>query len=179
MRKICICIILLSILSSTQCFSPTKQPGMMTSVPSGINKSMGMTKSQRDKVAETSENPNGLARYASSTQRRKYVKQDFPPEVYNMDKVPDDSKTPFVFPELKVTEYLKSSRLVLGRSYARKESFVSVDKEFKPTVQDLSSPPSTFIDRFLISSWYRLAVFGLTWQIYPYINDFLIDKGDL
>ena len=99
--------------------------------------------------------------------------------ILNRDKLPDDSKTPFFFPDLKAMDYLRSSRLVLGRSYARKEPFVSVDKEFKPTVQDLFSPPSTFIDKFLISSWYRLAVFGLTWQIYPYINDFLIDKGDL
>jgi len=187
MKKVSI-FIMISIPSFTQCFLHTKQKLMIRPLRGHPRKiQMNILRFKDDPVAgtvaETSErinNTNGLAENNTAlTSRRKHRKQDFPPQVYNMDKLPDDSKTPFFFPELKAMDYLRSSRLVLGRSYARKESFVSVDKEFKPTVQDLSSPPSTFIDRFLISSWYRLAVFGLTWQIYPYIKDFLIDKGDL
>ena len=104
--------------------------------------------------------------------------------------IPEDTRTPFFFPELKVMEYFKSSRLLKERSYARREPFLmdyynndddndkDKDKDtammqFQPTIQDLASPPTSNYDKFWVSSWFRIFVFSSSWTAFPFVTQFL------
>jgi hypothetical protein len=74
-------------------------------------------------------------------------------------------------------DYLKSSRLLNERSYARKEQFTKNGLKLKPTVQDLSSPPTPNIDKLWVSSWFRLFTFSFGWMVFPYITQFLYSNA--
>lgn len=102
----------------------------------------------------------------------------FPPEAFDLDVIADDAKSPMLYPELKVMDYLKSSRLLVERSYARRDPFTEDRLESQPTIQDLSSPKSNNLDGLWVSSWFRLFVFLTCWMLFPSLTQFLYANVD-
>ncbi len=100
--------------------------------------------------------------------------------------LPGDARAPLIFPELRALDFFRSSRLLKERSYARKDRFIEVDEiygdnktsvfEFQPNIQDISSPKFSSADKFWISSWGRISIFGLSWVLFPYAIKFLFSN---
>ena len=93
----------------------------------------------------------------------------------------DDAKTSFFFPELKVMDYQRATRLVKERSYARKDPFLSNNLNAKPTIQDISSPQTNNLEKLWVSSWFRLLVGLASWAVFPsltmYVHDLANNSG--
>ena len=87
----------------------------------------------------------------------------------------DDIKTPLFFPELKVMDFQRATRLLKERSYARKDPFLSDNLNTKPTIQDLASPPSNNLDKLWVSSWFRLVVGLTSWTVFPFMTMYVYD----
>ena len=87
----------------------------------------------------------------------------------------EESRTPIFFPEMKLLDYARSSRLLKGRSYARVGPFTTEKFDELLTIQDLASPVSKtkFFDRFWVSSWYRLIIFCASWFSFPYATEII------
>ena len=65
------------------------------------------------------------------------------------------------------------------RSYARKKRFSTIDEigstkslVFQPTIQDVSSPPFSLVDKGWSSSWFRLSIFGMSWFLFPLVTQY-------
>jgi len=100
----------------------------------------------------------------------------FPPSVYNIDHLPKENKASIFDPELMVSDYNRSTRLVQGRSYARNTAFQKENIDALPNIQDLSSPKQSndlLSDRLWSTTGFRLAVFLAAFFSFPQITQFL------
>lgn len=63
---------------------------------------------------------------------------------------------------------MKASRLLNERSYARADIFQRKNMDVMPTIQDLSSPRTSNLSKFWVTSWFRIILFGFWWAAFPY-----------
>ena len=102
--------------------------------------------------------------------------QDFPSEVYDIDPLPADTAVQWFNPELMTYKFARSSRLVKGRSYARRNAFDQESISSLPTIQDLASPPSVFAEIYWFSFGFRTLILVAAYYAFPPLTGFLVDK---
>lgn len=80
----------------------------------------------------------------SASQRRSKINGEkstpIPPSTYDIDPLPDESKTSMLNFEMWPYDYFRSTRLLQGRSYARNTAFEKDNIYRQPNIQDLASP---------------------------------------
>lgn len=103
-------------------------------------------------------------------------KNKIPPSVYELDPLPDDKKTTIFNPEMIPYDYLRSTRLLEGRSYARNTAFQKDNMNDLPNLQDLSSPSESndiLNDKLWSTTGFRFGVFLGAFLAFPKIVIFL------
>jgi len=90
---------------------------------------------------------------------------DFPPLTYvdNLLDLPFEPEVSFI---LKAN---RATRLVKGRSYARRDAFESENIASRPTLDDLTPPtsPNSFFGNIWISATYRLVIISTAYYSFP------------
>lgn len=90
--------------------------------------------------------------------------------------MPDDRKTTIFNPEMIPYDYLRSTRLLEGRSYARNTAFQKDHMNDLPNLQDLSSPSESndiLNDKLWSTTGFRFGVFLGAFLAFPKIVIFL------
>jgi hypothetical protein len=67
----------------------------------------------------------------------------------------------------------RRTRLLTGRTYARKEPFASENVTVPPSLDDLAAIPRVPFEGFWISTPYRLGVFLFSYWMFPFLTKFL------
>lgn len=78
-----------------------------------------------------------------------------------------------VFDTDRLLPTAKRTRLLTGRTYARKEPFAAENMTVPPSLDDLAAIPRVPFEGFWISTPYRLGVFLFSYWIFPYLTKFL------
>jgi hypothetical protein len=83
------------------------------------------------------------------------------------------SLEPVFFDNDRLLPTAKGTRLLTGRTYARKEPFAAENVTVPPSLDDLAAIPRVPFEGFWISTPYRLGIFLFSYAVFPFLTKFL------